>query len=150
MDLAGLIARVAGSWEGVNRLRLMPDDEYAESTATASIRVVAGQFASIAYTWFDGDVPQDGLAVIEGPLDDLKAVWMDSWHSSPAWMTFTGREQGGTLVLEGSYAAGSGPDWGWNIHVHVDEQSHPRLTMHNVMPGHDPYQVVELELHRRI
>lgn len=149
MDLREFTDQVAGDWVGVNRLRLMPDDDYAESAATASVRIVAGQFASFAYTWFDGDAAQDGLVVIQGPLDDLSAVWMDSWHCAPAWMTFAGRAGDGTLALEGSYPAPPGPDWGWQIHVGIHD-SRPRLTMHNQVPGSDPYQVVDLDLRQRV
>ena len=52
------------------------------------------------------------------------------------------------LRLNGSYAAPTGPDWGWQIHSHPGEGKGGRIPMHNVVPGEDPYQVVELVLER--
>jgi len=145
-SLAEFIEPIAGSFVGINRLRLMPDDDYTESAATSSIRVVAGHCAAVEYTWFDGDAQQDGLLVVQGPLDALSAVWMDSWHSASSWLSLAGSEQEGILVLKGSYPAESGPDWGWHIHVEAAGGRGARMTMHNVVPGHEPYQVVALDL----
>ena len=59
-------------------------------------------------------------------------------------MTFSGGlGEGGELQLRGSYPAESGPDWGWHIHVRPQDAV---ITMHNLVPGYDPYQVVELTL----
>jgi hypothetical protein len=64
-------------------------------------------------------------------------------------MQFSGTVDGdGVLRLNGSYAAPTGPDWGWQIHIHPGEGQGARITMHNVVPAEDPYQVVELVLER--
>ena len=148
MSLVEFIQPITGSWVGINRLRLMPDDDYTESAGTATIRIVASNYAVIEYTWFDGEAPQTGLMLIQGSLDSLSCVWVDSWHSSQEWMSLAGSQEDGVLVLKGSYPAESGPDWGWHIHVEYADDAHARLSMHNVVPGHDPYQVVELALER--
>lgn len=137
-----------GDWSGVNRLRLLPTDDYRESPATATVAVTAGQFITVAYTWAEEGEPQDGLLLIGGAneSDDASAVWVDSWHASAAWMTFTGAvHDDGVVRLLGSYAAPPGQDWGWHIHV---DPAHARITMHNIVPGEEPYQVVELALDR--
>ena len=60
-----------------------------------------------------------------------------------------GSWQGLTVLrLNGSYAAPTGPDWGWQIHLHPGEGEGGRNTMHNFVPGEGPYQVVELVLGR--
>jgi hypothetical protein len=62
-------------------------------------------------------------------------------------MQFSGTVGGdGVLRLNGSYAAPTGPDWGWQIHLHPEPGA--RITMHNIVPGEEPYQVVELVLER--
>ena len=146
MSVVDHLTLLLGRWQGTNRFRLMPTDEYQPSTATATVTVTAVRFVSIAYTWFDGDTPQDGLLLLGGEVeaDGASGVWVDSWHTGPTWMTFTGgTADGDELQLRGSYPAESGPDWGWHIHVRPREAV---ITMHNVVPGHEPYQVVELAL----
>jgi hypothetical protein len=146
MTVVDYLAPMLGHWRGTNRLRLMPTDEYQPSTATATVGVTAARFVTIAYTWSDGDAPQDGLLLVGGSPESAEAVWVDSWHTGPSWMSFSGGvgEDGGLRLL-GSYAAPSGPDWGWHIHLRPQDAV---LTMHNVVPGSDPYQVVELALDR--
>ena len=152
MSVVDHLTPLLGRWQGTNRLRLMPTDDYQASAATATIAVTAVRFVSIAYTWSDGDTPQDGLLLLAGDAstpadagaDTVSAVWVDSWHTGPTWMTFTGEVGAdGELRLRGSYPAESGPDWGWHIHLRPRDAV---LTMHNLVPGFEPYQVVELAL----
>ena len=51
MDIVKYVTPFLGTWHGQNRLRLMPTDEYKGSAATATVKVTAAHFASIAYTW---------------------------------------------------------------------------------------------------
>jgi hypothetical protein len=152
MDIVQYITPLLGSSQGKNRLRLMPTDDYKDSAATATVQVTAAHFASVAYTWSDGESPQEGLLLLAGgssDADPATAVWADSWHTGRALMQFSGTVGGdGVLRLNGSYAAPTGPDWGWQIHIHPGEGKGGRITMHNVVPGEDPYQVVELVLER--
>lgn len=145
MSVVDHLAPLSGSWQGTNLLRLMPTDDYQSSPATATVGVTALRFVSVAYTWADGDAPQDGLILIGGTADEASAVWVDSWHTGPTWMSFTGGVEDDELRLNGTYPAEEGPDWGWQIHVRPRDAV---LTMHNVVPGQDPYQVVELALER--
>jgi hypothetical protein len=150
MDIVRFGTPLLGSWNGENRLRLRPTDEYQASAATATVSVTATHFVSIAYTWSDGQSPQQGLLLLAGggtEAEPATAVWVDSWHTGRALMQFSGTVgDDGILRLSGSYPASTGPDWGW--HIHVDPGTGGRITMHNVVPGMDPYQVVELTLER--
>ncbi|SFT67432.1 DUF1579 family protein [Arthrobacter sp. ov118] len=152
MDIVRYLTPLLGSWQGENRFRLMPTDDFKGSAATGTVTVTAAHFATVAYTWSDGESPQEGLLLLAGGMSDADpatAVWADSWHTGRALMQFAGTVGGdGVLRLHGSYAAPSGPDWGWQIHIHPGEGGGGRLTMHNVVPGEDPYQVVELALER--
>ena len=145
MSIVDLLAPLTGHREGTNRFRLMPDDEYQSSAATATTGVTAVRFVSVAYTWSEGGTAHDGLLLLAGEAtaDGASAVWVDSFHTGPSWMTFTGGVVDGELRLVGSYPAPPGPDWGWHIHVRPQDST---ITMHNVVPGMDPYQVVELTL----
>lgn len=145
MSVVDTLAPLIGRWQGTNRLRLMPTDDYQSSAATATVGVTAARFVSIAYTWADGDAAQDGLILVGGTADASSAVWVDSWHTGPTWMTFAGSGDDEVLRLLGSYPAETGPDWGWQIHVRPRDAV---ITMHNVVPGAEPYQVVELNLDR--
>jgi Protein of unknown function (DUF1579) len=141
MRISDALAGLVGSWTGTNRLRVMPTDPWAESAATATVaRVADGAFVTIAYTWADGDAPQDGLLLVgDGPtLGHAVATWVDSWHQSPEWMVLRGEvDDGGAVHLEGRYS----PDALWRIHLTPAGQRWV-MAMDNVMPGND-YPAVE-------
>ena len=151
MTIVEVLTPLLGSWQGVNKLRLLPTDEYQESTACATVSVTAQHLVTIAYTWADGGKPQDGLFLLGGTSDPngATAVWVDSFHSAPAWMTLPGDIGGDGLIrLIGSYGAPTGPDWGWQVHIAPGTDGWS-ITMHNVVPGEAPYQAVETTFDRR-
>lgn len=145
MSVGEVLSSVVGGWVGVNRLRMMPSDDYRESASRATIALVAGGNAvTVAYTWVENGAPQEGLLVLEageGP-DEVAAIWLDSWHQHPRWMELAGRIDAGVVSVEGSYAE----EAGWRIHLDPSDGT-PLLTMDNVMPGMD-YRVVEGEYRR--
>ncbi|MCB5272853.1 hypothetical protein BJG92_00362 [Arthrobacter sp. SO5] len=142
LPIVEFLAPFFGSWNGTNDLRIMPTDEYRRSPSAATVSVAAHDFATISYTWEEDGKPQDGVLLLGGTAAAAKAVWADSWHTAQVWLNLAGEVgSDGVLRLTGSYAAPEGPDWGWEIHISPAEQ---KITMHNVVPGHDPYQVVEL------
>lgn len=152
MKIVECLAPFMGSWQGINRLRMLPTDEYRDSVASATVRTTAREFVTIAYTWAEGDEPQDGLLLLGGTPDPsaATAVWVDSWHSGPAWMNLSGTiGDDGVVRLAGSYAAPPGPDWGWQIHLEPGDGHGGRITMHNVVPGEAAYQAVEVICDRR-
>ncbi|MHA7134223.1 DUF1579 family protein [Oerskovia turbata] len=152
MRIVECLAPLVGQWRGVHRQRLLPTDDFVASAATASVSVTAREFVSLEYTWSDGDAPQEGLLLLSGSGEDgVSAVWLDSWHSSPAWMLFDGTVgDDGVVRLAGSYAAPEGPDWGWQIVVAPHERGGVRMTMLNLVPGEDPYEAVEAVYDQRV
>lgn len=125
-------------------MRLMPDDPYTESAATAHVRLAArGNLATVAYTWTTEDTEQDGLLLLGDGEDPgtAVAVWCDSWHQSPQWMTCSGRIDEGRITLDGKYAGGDDVA-GWRIRVDATAARTLRIAMDNVIPEAD-YQVVE-------
>ena len=178
MTIIESLAPFTGSWQGHNKLRIMPTDDYQESVSAATVTVTAGAFVTIEYTWAHEDKPQSGLLLLgsgpaagsdsestadgaaEAPDGDsttaasgtqaAKAVWVDSFHSGPEWLTLDGTiDDDGVVRLTGWYPAPQGPDWGWQIHVHPGDGNGGRITMHNMVPGHDPYQVVDATYRRQ-
>ncbi|WP_046468363.1 DUF1579 family protein [Allosalinactinospora lopnorensis] len=142
MDVRKSLRGIVGDWTGMNRLRMMPDDPYGESRASATVSLGAkGGVATIAYTWaYEGEL-QEGLLVIGNGAQpkEVVAVWADSWHQGPQWMECRGTiGEDGVLSVEGSYAE----DAGWRIRVDPGAPEQLRLAMDNIMPGTD-YQVVE-------
>lgn len=153
MRIVECLAPLVGQWQGVHRQRLLPTDEFVASAATASVTVTAREYVSLAYTWSDGDAPQEGLLLLSGGAGEegVSAVWLDSWHASPAWMLFSGTVGDDAVVrLSGSYAAPEGPDWGWQIVVAPHEGGGIRMTMLNLVPGYDPYVAVEAVYDQRV
>jgi len=140
MTIVETLRPLTGAWKGVNRLRLLPTDEYRQTAATATVSVTGGRFVTVAYTWSEEDKPQDGMMLI----GEDGAVWVDSWHTPDTWMQFsrepgTDGTDGGIVRLAGVYEK----EWGWRIHL---DPATAKITMHNVPPGHPPYQAVEISL----
>ena len=173
MTIIESLAQFTGSWQGHNKLRIMPTDDYQESVSAATVTVTAGAFVTIEYTWAHEGKPQSGLLLLgsgpaagsdSGDTDSAedqaadetqgsrtaKAVWVDSFHSGPEWLTLDGTiDPDGVVRLTGWYPAPQGPDWGWQIHVHPGDGNGGKITMHNMVPGHDPYQVVDASYRRQ-
>lgn len=129
-----LLAAHTGLWVGTNRFRLMPDDQPAESVATAQLSVGAGgNLAVLAYTWahpVDGE--QDGLLAL-GPAEEpgaVLALWGDSWHQKPAATYLRGAADADSVTVGYAYAEG----WQWRITLTVDGPDVLRWRMDNVVP----------------
>jgi len=134
--LEGLL-KLAGAWQGSNKLWLPPAEAPYESRATAQVAPAArGKFVTITYTWaFDGE-PQEGMLLwgYEAADDAITAAWIDSWHMGDKLMLSRGRaEASGALAVHGSYAVPDGPDWGWRTVLEAENDAF-RVLMYNVMP----------------
>ena len=139
MTIVETLGPLLGVWKGTNRLRLRPTDEYAQSAATATVSVAARNFVTVAYTWSDGDKPQDGTMLI----GDKGLVWVDSWHTPESWMEFPREsdQEGADGVVR--FAGVYEKEWGWLIHI---DPAAAKISMLNVPPGQQPYQAVEIAL----
>jgi hypothetical protein len=147
---AGRLAQLQGEWVGINRLWLTPEDETRESEGSASLEVVAqGQCVSFRYGWsFDGGA-QDGILLAGIDRDGAQAVWTDSWHMSRSLMICTGDAAAdGVLSVSGSYAAPTGPDWGWRIALSAEGDG-LAMRMYNIPPGIEEVLAVEALYTRR-
>ncbi len=146
MDTRKQLPELVGEWTGTNRLWLDPSALARESTTTATVERVAGGFVSIRTTWEDEGRAHDGLLVVR-LADDPGAdtmVWVDSFHTGGAFMTFAGTAgDDGRVTARGSYAAPPGPDWGWRIAVEAESADGFRILMHNITPDGEEAPAVE-------
>ncbi|MQA03225.1 MAG: DUF1579 domain-containing protein [Streptosporangiales bacterium] len=143
------MAALTGTWVGTSRMRLMPDDPYGESPATATVRPAArGSFATVAYTWTTDGVEQDGFLLLGDGADPgtAVAVWCDSWHQSPHWMTCEGTVQDQRITVAGSYLGGD-TTAGWRIRIDASDPAVLRIAMDNVL-REVGYQVVDARYER--
>jgi hypothetical protein len=131
-------AWLAGQWAGTNKLWLDPEDP---ARVSESIMIVGtkgkGRFVTFTYTWANLEEPQDGLIVFA--FDDdrnvITAHWLDSFHTGDKVMPFEGgAEQGGAVLVRGSYAVPPGPEWGWTIRIEPGDDTF-RIVMHNIWPN---------------
>lgn len=148
-DLRDLV----GDWHGTNKLWVRPGEPMRESETRAAVALVAGSgYLSIRYTWSDKGEPQDGelLLRLAPDLGDTDMVWVDSWHQAPAFMPLRGVERSPEhRVALGSYAAGSGPPWGWRIAVTAEAADRFVLRMYNLTPDGAELLAVEA-VYRRV
>jgi hypothetical protein len=144
-----------GSWAGTNRLwrSWLPEEErLAESLASATVAPAARHtFARIEYTWsLEGEAHEGVILIGQNPdTGALQAVWTDSWHMGHTLMVCQGTESAGSVVIQGSYAAPPGPDWGWRITIEVAGADSLGMTMHNIAPGGEEDLAVEARFVRQ-
>lgn len=137
--------KLAGRWTGTSRLWLPPAQEPYISATTAVLNpIVGGKFAQLAYTWaFEGDAQEGVLLIGHEPADQAATVvWADSWHMGHKFMLCQGRIEANRVMVHGSYAVESGPDWGWRIEIEMSAET-LRILMYNVTPDGDEMLGVE-------
>lgn len=151
-NLRGRLGEFAGDWTGRNQLWMEPGTPVHESATTATVsRVARGVCASLRYDWeFEGR-PQEGLLLVleatEPGRDDV--VWVDSFHTAGRFMRLHGEpDERGRIAALGSYAAPSGPDWGWRLVIGSDGPAELHVLMFNVAPDGTAYPAVEARYRR--
>lgn len=136
-----------GKWEGTSRL--FHEGDIYDSQSTAEIRTVGQeQFVSIAYAWEIEGEAQDGRITYLSKMKDqpTKATWLDSWHMRDSIMFCEATEnQEGTVLLNGSYPAPAGLDWGWRIEVGSDRGGLLLIRMFNISPTGQEELAVQAE-----
>lgn len=146
------LSACSGTWEGTNRLHdphtSAPEDSAATGTLT---RLLGGRFLRFDYSWAYQGTDQEGSLLI-GYQSDRAVVtvhWIDSWHMSEGVMPCKGVVgTDGAIDVRGTYAATTGPDWGWRIELRPTGDETLRLTMHNVDPDGNEQTAVECRLAR--
>ena len=133
--LTGLLA-ARGPWRGTTRLSLGPD--VSDSPATATLEpAIGGRFWRLAYTWSHEGEPHEGeLLVGYQPASDVATVhFADTFHTGHTVMACAGTAgDDGVVDVAGTFAAPSGPDWGWRIAIEPVGRETLRVLMHVVSP----------------
>ena len=147
MTIPAAFASLAGQWHGTNKLWLDPTAPPAESETALTVATAGqGRFLTAAYTWAYEGQPQDGLLVLwqDPATGGGRLSWLDSFHTGDAVMVFQGHAavEGRVSVL-GSYAAPSGPDWGWQIDLASLPPGGLQIIMHNITPDGEAFPAVE-------
>lgn len=147
-----LLNEIEGSWQGRSRLQESAEIEVRESVSYIIVApIILGQFHQINYTWVEGGQPQAGILMLgyNNSKEMALAIWLDSWHTSEQFMHFEGSiEESGMINVVGSYAAETGPDWGWRITLELDDKDALLLTMYNATPDGEELWAVKGEYER--
>jgi hypothetical protein len=137
MSVLDGLAACAGRWHGTSTLQDPHADIEDESPSTLSVTpMIGGRFVRIDYAWSYGGAPQEGALLIgyQHKAETVTAHWMDSFHNGETVMVCTGTPSAdGTITVRGSYAAPTGPDWGWRIDITPGGDA-LRIVHHNVWP----------------
>ena len=142
-------AALLGDWAGPSRLFL--EGKTYDCVSTASVRTIArDRFFSVSYSWQVEDELAEGLIIFPASLGPTTAVatWLDSWHMSEVIMVCEASlNPAGFVALKGSYAAPSGPDWGWRLELGEEDEAFV-LRMFNITPdGHEEIAVLTRYVH---
>jgi hypothetical protein len=139
-----------GAWTGKNRLYF--DGKELDSDSTAEVSA-AGQrrLVSLAYTWaYEGEA-QEGLIAFPARLGEqpVDAALFDTWHTGGGLMVMKASwREDGVVVMTGSYAAPTGPDWGWRIELSAPRPSALLIRHFNLMPDGPEEIAVQAEYGR--
>lgn len=127
-----------GDWSGPNRLWMMDPDkpDRSEGTITASA-------AAVQYSWSHDGKEHKGEIQFTGQPAALRAAWVDTFHAAEG-QTLHGYAQDGVMHLFGTYPAGNGIEWGWQIEIDTRDREAFALKMFNVMPTVGPVPAVAL------
>jgi hypothetical protein len=146
-------SRLTGDWVGSYSLWLQPGAPAEKSKISAIIRPAArGNYFLMTYSWAIGDEAHEGVFLFGGRGKAATANWGDSFHSVPGTMLCKGELMDGKpkLILNGSYSAGDGPDWGWRTEFTILEQNSLLMVAYNVAPDGTEALAVKAELERVI
>lgn len=152
MNGLDFLIKLAGKWQGINKLWLPPAETPYESASTATLTpVVKGKFVRLDYTWVFESEPQEGclLCGYEAEAAAVSTVWVDSWHMGDKLMLCRGQltAEGG-LDVRGSYTVPGYPDWGWRIVIEPGEGETWGIVMYNVSPEGEEFLAVEVSYTR--
>lgn len=152
LDLQSLIT-AAGPWTGRSVLTLDPREGKSDSSTSAlTVTPILGEtFVRLDYDWSFNGTRHEGMMLVgcEPKRERVTIQWVDSFHNSRSVMSLvgpTGSEE--TLIARGSYAAPTGPDWGWRIALTPSAELF-RVVMHNLWPDGSAEDIaVEAEYRR--
>ena len=143
--------QLQGSYKGTYSLWISPEQEpHISETQLAITSQLDNTLLQLAYNWeFEHKIQMGILGFTYHPKKELvSAVWTDTWHMRNEFMHCKGLlNKAGSLMVNGQYQAGKGPDWGWKtiLEPESEDQSLLRLTMYNVTPAGEQQLAVQAD-----
>jgi Protein of unknown function (DUF1579) len=139
MSVPKELGEFVGEWSGVNKLYLswLEDKSAIESDSNAVIEFAAKRkFINIRYDWIYKDEKQEGEILLgyEKDLNQIKAVWIDSFHMSDKFMICDGNIDNDVISIKGFYTVPEHPDWGWRTVIDFQDVNSFKFVMYNVTP----------------
>jgi hypothetical protein len=131
-----------GAWTGSNRLWITDQAHPFRSEGAVE---VSGD--ALRYRWSHEGTPHTGTLRLTGQPAALRADWTDPWHAADG-MTLHGFQRDGLTRLFGTWPAGDGTNWGWQIELDLRDPEAFVLRMFVVPPGHGPVPAVVLDATR--
>jgi Protein of unknown function (DUF1579) len=114
MSILQRLAACAGAWRGTNTLHDPTAGKPEESPSDLTVTpVLGGTFIRLDYTGAYQGQAQEGSLLLgfDAKAGEVSGKWIDTWHMGRKVMACLGSlPLGGTLSVQGSYAAPSGPD----------------------------------------
>lgn len=142
---------IEGNWQGTYSLWLSPESSAEKSNIEATIESVAkGKYFVMTYSWKRSEKEYEGVFLLGGNGTSATATWGDSFHMAPEPMQCKGELDDGKLLLNGSYGAGSGPDWGWRTEFIQLDSKNLIMKAYNITPTGEEALAVRAELKRVI
>lgn len=149
MSGLALLIACAGSWQGTNQLQNPNTGEPEVSPSHLTVTpILKESFVRLDYDWGYRDTPQEGslLVGLQDEAAEYTGHWVDTWHMSHRVMVCRGKaEPSADISVQGSFAAPSGPDWGWRIDIRPQAGERLRLVMHSLSPKGKDYLAVEAD-----
>ncbi len=138
MDALGPLLAAAGHWTGTNRLWLSPPDPADESASALTVTALLNDtFVRLDQTWaFQGKPRAGSLLIGHDPKTGAATLhWIDTFHMGRGALASVGVVNAdGTVDVRGSYAAPTGPAWGWRTTVAAAAPDRLEIVMFNVTP----------------
>lgn len=130
-------AQLAGDWQGSYSLWLRPGAPEEKSKTHANFSPAANSsYLLMTYDWQRGGKAYEGVFLFGGRDQAATVTWGDSFHMAPELMHCQGglQENGEKLILNGSYPAGEGPDWGWRTEFSQQGTDGLLMEAYNITP----------------
>jgi hypothetical protein len=147
MSVLHALAACAGAWQGRNTLHDPSSGKPDESPSDLMVTPMLGRrFVRLDYTWAHQGEPQEGSLLLgfDPKAGEVSGHWIDTWHMGRKVLACSGSiPVGGTISVQGSYAAPPGPDWGWRIEITAENGETIRIAHFNVEPDGNEEPAVE-------
>jgi hypothetical protein len=142
-----VLSSLVGQWHGVAQTWFEPTVLADEAPIQGTIRRIgASHFVLHEYASSFQGQPLSGVALYgyNQNVDSFESAWVDSFHMSTNIMHSSGTAGASDLNVSGSYAAESGPPWGWRTTLAAVGADRLMITAYNRSPEGQETKAVEI------